>query len=432
MRKYLAPYFYRIQNIPTLATMSVLFTHIRTLVNVREASHLLRGKELADLPCIDNAYLIVEGERIAGYGKMSELKYNISDFQEHYDMNGRCILPSWCDSHTHLVFAGSRENEFVDKIKGLSYAEIAARGGGILNSARKLNAVSEEELFYQSRKRLQEVISLGTGAIEIKSGYGLTLEGELKMLRVIRRLRSDSKIPIRATFLGAHTFPEEYKSNREAYIQLLIEEMLPAIAREKLADYVDVFCEQGFFTPEETEKICLAAKHYSLKPKIHANQLHASGGVQAGVKLHAVSVDHLESMDEEAIQALARSTTIGTLLPTAAFFLRMPFQPARKLIDSNCAIALASDFNPGSSPSGNMNFVVALSCIQMRMLPEEAINAATINGAYAIELQDEVGSIGEGKKANLIITQPVSSYRFLPYSFGSNLISKIMLAGEWQ
>lgn len=412
--------------------MAVLFTHIRTLVNVRETPQLLRGKELATLPCIDDAYLIVEGERIAGYGKMSELKYTASDFQEHYNLTGQCILPSWCDSHTHLVFAGNRENEFVDRIRGLSYAEIAARGGGILNSAKKLNAASEDELFHQSYKRLQEVIKLGTGAIEIKSGYGLTVEGELKMLRVIRRLRGVSKIPIRATFLGAHTFPETYKNNREAYIRLIIDEMLPAIAEENLADYIDVFCEQGFFTPEETEKICLAGKSYHLKPKIHANQLHTSGGVQVGVKLKAVSVDHLESMDEEAVQTLAGSATIGTLLPTAAFFLRMPYQPARTLIDRDCAIALASDCNPGSSPSGNMNFVVALSCIQMRMLPEEAFNAATINGAYAMELQDAVGSISRGKKANLIVTHPVPSYRFLPYAFGSNLISRVMLAGEWQ
>jgi imidazolonepropionase len=411
--------------------MATLFTNIQTLMNVREETHLLRGKEMSLLPCIDNAYLITDGDLIADYGKMSELKFKSSDYQFHYDVNGQCILPSWCDSHTHLVFAGSRENEFVDKIKGLSYADIAARGGGILNSAKKLNATSEDELFNQSYKRLQQIIKLGTGAIEIKSGYGLTVEGELKMLRVIQRLKNASKISIKSTFLGAHTFPEEYKNNREAYIQLIIEEMLPVIAREKLADYIDVFCEQDFFSPEETENICLAGKSYGLKPKIHANQLHASGGVQAGVKLNAVSVDHLETMDDDAIQTLANSSTIGTLLPTAAFFLRMAYQPARKLIESNCVIALASDFNPGSSPSGNMNFVVALSCIQMRMLPEEAINAATINSAYAMELQDEVGSITKGKKANLLITQKIPSYIYLPYSFGNNLIDKVMLAGEW-
>jgi imidazolonepropionase len=410
--------------------MATLFTNIQTLVNVREETHLLRGKELSRLPCIDDAYLIADGDSIADYGKMSELKFTSSDFQFHYNVSGQCILPSWCDSHTHLVFADSRENEFVDKIKGLSYADIAARGGGILNSAKKLNATSEDELFHQSYKRLQEVIKGGTGAIEIKSGYGLTVEGELKMLRVIRRLKNASKISIKSTFLGAHTFPEEYKNNREAYIQLIIEEMLPIIAKENLADYIDVFCEQGFFSPEETEKVCLAGKSYGLKPKIHANQLHASGGVQTGVKLHAVSVDHLETMDNDAIQTLASSSTIGTLLPTAAFFLRMAYQPARQLIDNNCAISLASDFNPGSSPSGNMNFVVALSCIQMRMLPEEAINAATINGAYAMELQNEAGSITKGKKANLIITKPIPSLQYLPYSFGTNLIERVMLCGE--
>jgi imidazolonepropionase len=391
----------------------------------------LRGKELAQLPCINDAYLIAEGNVIADYGSMRDLKHRPSDFSSHYDVSGRQVLPAWCDSHTHLVFAGSREHEFVDKIKGLSYAEIAAKGGGILNSARKLNETSEDELFNQSYKRLQELIKLGTGAIEIKSGYGLTVEGELKMLRVIQRLKKTSPIPIKATFLGAHTFPEGYKNDRNGYVRLIIEEMLPLIGKEKLADYIDVFCEQGFFTPEDTERICLAGKEYGLKPKIHANQLQVSGGVQAGVRVNAISVDHLESMDEAAIQSLANSSTIGTLLPTAAFFLRMPYQPARALIDNDCAIALASDFNPGSSPSGNMNFVVALSCIQMRMLPEEAINAATINGAFAMELEKEVGSITKGKRANLILTKPIPSLPYLPYSFGNNLIEKVMIAGEW-
>ena len=411
--------------------MATLFTNIRTLVNVREQNSLLRGKELSHLPVIQDAYLIVEGDEIASYGKMSEVAFRVKDFNHHIDAEGRLVLPAWCDSHTHLVFAGSRENEFVDKIRGRSYAEIAAKGGGILNSAKKLNAITEDELYRQSKKRLDEVMGLGTGAIEIKSGYGLTVEGELKMLRVVQRLKRNSNIPIKATFLGAHTLPGEYAENREAYIRLIIEAMLPVIGREGLADYIDVFCEKGFFTPEETETICKAGAAYGLKPKIHANQLHVSGGVQAGIKLGAVSVDHLESMDSEAIRSLAVSSTIGTLLPTAAFFLRMAFQPARELIENNCAIALASDFNPGSSPSGNMNFVVALSCIQMRMLPEEAINAATINGAYAMELEKEVGSITAGKKANLILTQPVPSLQYLPYAFGSQLVEKVMIAGEW-
>lgn len=410
--------------------MTTLISNIKLLVNTREIFHLLRGKELRELPSIENAFLIIEDDRIAEYGEMKDVKFRTSDFTTHYDAKGKIVLPSWCDSHTHLVFAGSRENEFIDKIRGLSYAEIAAKGGGILNSAKMLNSTSEEELYKQSYKRLEEVMGLGTGAVEIKSGYGLTVEAEIKMLRVIQRLKRHSKIPVKATFLGAHTVPTEYKENRQGYIDLIINEMLPAIAREKLADYIDVFCEEGFYTPDETKQICNAGKAIGLKPKIHANQLSVSGGVQAGVKLGAVSVDHLESMDEDAINSLAASSTVGTLLPTAAFFLRMPFQPARKLIDSNCAVALASDFNPGSSPSGNMNFVVALSCIQMKMLPAEAINAATINGAYAMELENEVGSITIGKKANLIITKEVPSLAYLPYSFGNNLISSILINGE--
>ena len=412
--------------------MTTLISNIKLLVNTREEHHLLRGKELSDLPCIEDAFLIIEDDCIAEYGSMKDVKFRIADFTSHYDAKGKTILPCWCDSHTHLVFAGSRENEFVDKIKGLSYTEIAAKGGGILNSAKMINASSEEELYKQSYKRLQEVIALGTGAIEIKSGYGLSVDGEIKMLRVVQRLKRNLKIPVKTTFLGAHTIPLAYKENRQAYIDLIINEMLPVIAKEKLADYIDVFCEENFFTSQETEMICNAGKKIGLKPKIHANQLSASGGVEVGVKLGAVSVDHLESMNEDAINALANSSTIGTLLPTAAFFLRMPFQPARKIIDSNCAIALASDFNPGSSPSGNMNFVVALSCIQMKMLPEEAINAATINGAYAMELEKEVGSISVGKKANLIITKEIPSLAFLPYSFGTNLIDRVMVGGEWR
>jgi imidazolonepropionase len=410
--------------------MAILISNIKSLVNVREKSEALRGKELAELPCLDNAYLVTEGDEIAEYGSMDELQWDPAGFKTHIDATGRLVLPSWCDSHTHLVFAGSREGEFVDKIKGLSYAEIAARGGGILNSARVLNETPEDELFRQSWQRLEQVIKMGTGAIEIKSGYGLTIEGELKMLRVIRRLKERSRMPIKATFLGAHSFPAEYRENRDGYIRLIIEQMLPQIGGEKLADYIDVFCEEGFYTPEETERICLAGKQYGLKPKIHANQLHVSGGVQAGVKLGAISVDHLESMDDDAVNSLASSSTIGTLLPTAAFFLRMPYQPARRLIDSNCAIALATDYNPGSSPSGNMNFVVSLSCIQMKMLPEEAINAATFNGACALELQQHVGSIAAGKKANLILTRPVPSLNYLPYSFGSDLVERVVLMGE--
>jgi imidazolonepropionase len=411
--------------------VTTLLTNIAALINVREENQLLRGKALSELPCINDAYLIIEDDEIAAYGAMKDLPLSAADFQFHFNLAGRFVLPSWCDSHTHLVFAGSREDEFIDKIKGLSYTEIAAKGGGILNSAKKLQEVSEDELFNQSYKRLQEVIALGTGAVEIKSGYGLSIEGELKMLRVIKKLKERCKVLIRSTFLGAHAFPIEYKTNQQGYIDLIINEMLPVIAKENLADYIDVFCEKGFFSSMQTETICKAGRYYGLKPRLHANQLSASGAVQTGVQLNALSVDHLEVMDDAAIHALSNSHTIGTLLPSAAFFLRMPYQPARKLIDANCAIALASDFNPGSSPSGNMNFVVALGCIQLRMLPEEAINAATINSAFAMEVQDKVGSIAKGKKANIIITKPIPSLSYIPDAFGSNNIEKVMLMGEW-
>ena len=408
---------------------SLLITNIKKLVNVREEYHLLRGKELSELPCIDNAYLIVEDDTIAAYGPMSGLPTPAT--QHTFDATGQYILPAWCDSHTHLVFAASRENEFIDKIKGLSYADIAANGGGILNSAKKLQDTPEDELYRLAEQRLQEVARLGTGAIEIKSGYGLTVESELKMLRVIRRLQKNSRLLIKSTFLGAHTYPPEYKENHQGYIDLIINKMLPAIAHEKLADYIDVFCETGFFSPEETEAILEAGRQHGLKTKLHANQLNLSGGVETGVKMDAISVDHLETMDFNTVRMLAASNTIGTLLPSAAFFLRMPFQPARQLVDAGCAIALASDYNPGSSPSGNMNLVVAMSCIQMRLLPEEAINAATINGAYAMELEKEVGTITAGKKANLVLTKPVPSLAYLPYSFGSSLIDKVMIGGQW-
>jgi len=319
----------------------------------------------------------------------------------------------------------------VDKIKGLSYAEIAARGGGILNSAAKLNACTEEELFQQSWKRLNEINQLGTGAIEIKSGYGLSVEGELKMLRVIKRLKERSGMIIKATFLGAHTFPQAYKEDHQGYIDLIINEMLPVIAAEELADYIDVFCETGFFSPAEMETICKAGMAYGLKPKLHINQLNSIGGIEKAVSLKAVSVDHLETMTDNDIALLAKSGTIGTLLPSAAFFLRMPYQPARQLIDAGAAIALATDYNPGSSPSGNMNLLVALSCIQMKMLPEEAINAATMNGAYAMEVQEKAGSISIGKKANLIFSKPIPSLAYLPYSFGTNLVDKVMMNGAF-
>jgi imidazolonepropionase len=402
------------------------------LVNIREESVLLRGTALSELPVLENAFLLIEDDLIAAYGTMDELNDKVPQLPGHIiDATGQLVMPAWCDSHTHIVFAKSREEEFIDKLKGVSYAEIAAKGGGILNSARKLAEASEEELFNSAWKRMEELSRLGTGAIEIKSGYGLTVDAELKMLRVIKKLKQKSALSIKATFLGAHTFPAAFKEDHEGYINTIINEMLPVIAAEKLADYIDVFCETGFFSPEEMETICKAGAAVGLKPKLHINQLNSIGGIQKAIQLNAVSADHLENMTEADIKHIAASAVIGTLLPTAAFFLRMPFQPARQLIDAGTAIALASDYNPGSSPSGNMNFVVALSCIQMKMLPEEAINAATINGAFAMELQHEVGSISIGKKANIIFTKPIPSLAYLPYSFGNNLVDKVMIKGEF-
>ena len=411
--------------------MTTLITNIKQLVNTREESRLLRGKALSELPYIENAFLLIEDGIIADYGHMYELELKVPQLPKHIvDAHGQFVLPAWCDSHTHIVFARTREEEFIDKIKGMSYAEIAAKGGGILNSAAKLHDVAEDELFNSAWKRLEEVSKLGTGAIEIKSGYGLSVEGELKMLRVIKKLKEKSSLSIRSTFLGAHTYPLAFKENHPGYIDQIIHEMLPVIAAEKLADYIDVFCETGFFSPEEMETICKAGMSFGLKPKLHVNQLNSIGGIESSTKLNALSVDHLEVMTNDDVKILSNSNTIGTLLPTAAFFLRMPYQPARELIDAGCAIALASDYNPGSSPSGNMNFVIALSCIQMKMLPEEAINAATINGAYAMELEKELGSITIGKKANLIITKPIPSLAYIPYSFGANLIDKVMINGQ--
>lgn len=405
---------------------NLLITNIHQLINVRKHPELLRGEALKNLPVLNNAWVQIINGRIADFGTMDICP----DATEVLDIKGGSILPCWCDSHTHAVFAASREDEFVDKLKGLSYAEIAAKGGGILNSANKLALTTEDVLYEQARKRILELIALGTGAIEIKSGYGLSLDAELKMLRVIRRLKEHLPIPVKATFLGAHAYPVLFKEDHESYIDLIINDMLPAIDREQLADYIDVFCEEGFFSQEETMRICEAGKRYGLKAKIHANQLNLSGGVQAGVAVNAVSVDHLETMDEATINILASSNTIGTLLPTAAYFLRMPFQPARSIIDAGAAVAIASDYNPGSSPSGNMNTVVSMSCIQMKMLPEEAINAATINGAFAMGLEKEVGSITVGKRANLIITKPIPSIAYIPYAFGSNLIDRVLVNGS--
>ncbi|MFN4313422.1 MAG: imidazolonepropionase [Chitinophagaceae bacterium] len=410
---------------------TVLIQHIRGLVAVHAPAQPLRGAELAQLPVWQNAYLLLEDGEIAGFGTMDQLDAINALPANIVDATGRWVLPAWCDSHTHLVYAESRENEFIDKIRGLSYAEIAAKGGGILNSAARLADLSEDELFNRSWQRLQEISALGTGSVEIKSGYGLSLEAELKMLRVIRRLKERSALNIKASFLGAHAIPSEYRDNREGYIRLIIEEMIPAVAAERLADYIDVFCETGFFNPEEMDQIARAGMSVGLKPKLHVNQLNSIGGLQKALELPALSVDHLETMTAEDIRDLGRSQTIGTLLPSAAFFLRMPYQPARQLLAAGAALALASDYNPGSSPSGNMNFLLSLACIQLRMLPEEAINAATINGAFAMDCQHNSGSIMIGKRADLILTKPMPSLAFLPYSFGSNQVERVMIKGKW-
>ena len=409
-----------------------LFINIAKLVNVREKNELLRGADLSILPIIEDAFLLIEDGFITDFGAMFELEIKIPQLPKNIiNVTGQFILPCWCDSHTHIVFAGSRENEFVDKIKGASYAEIAANGGGILNSAKKLNETSEEELYTTALERLNEIAKLGTGSVEIKSGYGLSVEGEIKMLRVIKRLKENSDLLIKSTFLAAHTYPIEFKENHRGYIDCIINEMLPIISTENLADYIDVFCETGFFSPEEMEEICIAGAAIGLKAKLHVNQLNSIGAIEIGIKNNALSLDHLETLTEKEISLLGNFKGCSTLLPTAAFFLRMTFQPARKLINAGAAVTLASDYNPGSSPSGNMNFVTALSCIQMKMLPEEVINAATINGAYAMSCEKETGSIMIGKRADIILTKKIPSVAYMFYSFSINNIDRVMLKGKW-
>lgn len=409
----------------------LLIKNIKSLVQVREEAILkVSGSDMKELPCIENAWLAVDNGLIADYGSMDDFP-GIVDWKglEIIDAEGKLLLPCYADSHTHIVYAGNREGEFVDRINGLSYEEIFARGGGILNSAKRLSEASEDELFEQAMLRLREVIGQGTGSIEIKSGYGLSVESELKMLRVIKRIRDLNLLPVKATFLGAHALPLEYKNNKEGYIHLIIEEMLPAIAKEKLADYIDVFCEQNYFSYEETKTILESGKKHGLIPKVHAEQMSHFGGIKAGVECGAISVDHLEYCNEEDIALLNNSGTMPTVLPGAAFFLSLPLPPARQMIDAGLAIAFASDFNPGSCPSGNMNFMMSLACVQYKLTPEEVINACTINSAYAMHLSHEVGSITIGKKANFFITKPISSYGFIPYSFGSNLIESVYLNG---
>ena len=406
----------------------IVITHIKGLIQVRDHSpSMIRGKFMSELPLLSNAFLIINEGLIHAYGLMEHLPPGIQA-RKTIDASGKLVMPSFVDSHTHLVFAATREEEFVMKIHGATYEEIAAKGGGILNSAKKLQALSEDDLFEKSIPRAWEIIRTGTGAVEIKSGYGLTTHDELKMLRVARRIGRETPLTVKTTFLGAHAVPREEK--KDSYINKIIHEMIPAVAEENLADYIDVFCEYGFFSVEETERIVEEGKKYHMIPRLHANQLNRSGGVQVGVKTGAISVDHLENIDEEEIQLLLNSTTMPVALPGAAFFLNMPFTPARKMIDAGLPIAIASDFNPGSAPSGNMPLMTSLACIKMKMTPEEAINATTINTAYTLGLSSTQGSITQGKVANVFITQPISSLASIPYSFGSNPVSQVILNGK--
>ena len=415
--------------------MPVLIKNIKGLIGVENESKLKKsGSEMAILNQVTDAYLYIEDEKISDFGRMNEMPEILT--QSHFydteiiDASGKFVFPSFCDPHTHIVYAGSREQEFTDRLNGMSYEEIARRGGGILNSSGKLNETSEDELYNQSIIRINEIIGLGTGAVEIKSGYGLNTEDELKMLRVIRRIKQSTLMEVKSTFLGAHAVPATFRRKREKYIELIINEMIPVIASEELADYIDVFCDDGFFTVDETEQILIAGIKYGLTPKLHANEIGRSGGVQVGVKYNALSVDHLERSGSDEIKALLNSETMPTLLPGSALFLGMPDPPARKMIDAGLPVALASDYNPGSSPSGNMKLVMSLGCIRLKMIPEEAINAVTINSAYAMGISKTHGSIAKGKVANLFITKEMPSYNFFPYAYGSNLIEKVILKGK--
>ena len=415
--------------------MAILVKNIKQLVQVEKKNIKWRaGKDMQTLPIIENAFLLTEGDKIKDFGPMEELTEaklsRIKENIEEIDATGRMVFPSFCDSHTHIVYAGSREVEYIDKIKGLSYEEIAKRGGGILNSALKLHETSEEELFEQAWARLEEMASFGTGAAEIKSGYGLSTEDELKMLRVIRRLREESPLTIKANFLGAHAVPLQYKQNPDEYVDLIINEMIPMVAAEELADYIDVFCDKGFFTCEQTERMLMQGIKYGLRPKIHANEMALSGGIQVGVKYNALSVDHVEYTGDDEIAALLGSETMPTILPGAAFFLGIPCAPARKMMESGLPVALASDFNPGSCPSGNMQLVVAMGSIMYKMLPEEVINATTINTAYAMGVQEQLGTITKGKTANFFITKPMNTIYFMNYAFGSNKVEQYFLNGK--
>ncbi|OAD91950.1 imidazolonepropionase [Aequorivita soesokkakensis] len=409
--------------------MKLLLTHIKELLQVREnCPAKLSGEEMKVLPTLKNAWVFINHGVIEDYGTMDKMGPH-QGFKT-LDCSGKMVLPAWCDSHSHIVYAGNREQEFVDRINGLSYQEIAEKGGGIVNSAKKLQETSEEDLYHQSAARLEEVMRLGTGAIEIKSGYGLTTDAELKMLRVAKKLSEEYPITIKTTFLGAHAIPTEYKGNKDGYLDLLCNEMLPKIAEEKLADYVDIFCEEGYFSVADMERILSEGKKHNLIPKVHVNQFNSIGGIAAAVKHNALSVDHLEVLTDEDLEVLKNSITMPVALPSCSYFLSIPYTPGRKIIDAGLSLALATDYNPGSTPSGNMNFVVATACIKMRLTPEEAINAATINGAYAMGLSKTHGSITKGKMANLIITKEIPSYGYLPYAFGSNLIDSVIINGK--
>lgn len=415
--------------------MKLLVKNIKKLVQVEdEPRKWVAGADMAKLNCIDNAFLLIDEGKIEDFGTMVSMpnfdEIEGTDVMQEIDATGRMVFPSFCDSHTHLVYAGSREIEYTDKIKGLSYEEIAKRGGGILNSAKRMHEATEDELYESAMERLHEIIGMGTGAVEIKSGYGLTVEDELKMLRVIKRLKETTPLTIKSSFLGAHAVPADYKGRQGEYVDMVINEMIPMVAAEDLADYIDVFCDKGFFTVEETDRILNAGMKHGMRPKIHANELDYSGGIQVGVKYNALSVDHLEFVGDAEIEALKGSETMPTVLPGAAFFLNMVCSPVRKMMDAGLPVALASDFNPGSSPSGNMKFVLSLACINYKMLPQEAINATTINSAYAMGVEDEVGSIARGKIANLFITKEIPSIEFMPYAYGSNLVDTVILNGQ--
>lgn len=415
--------------------MKLLVKNIKKLVQVEdEPRKWVAGADMAKLNCIDNAFLLIDEGKIEDFGTMVSMpnfdEIEGTDVMQEIDATGRMVFPSFCDSHTHLVYAGSREIEYTDKIKGLSYEEIAKRGGGILNSAKRMHEATEDELYESAMERIHEIISMGTGAVEIKSGYGLTVEDELKMLRVIKRLKETTPLIIKSSFLGAHAVSAEYKGRQAEYVDMVINEMIPMVAAEDLADYIDVFCDKGFFTVEETDRILNAGMKHGMRPKIHANELDYSGGIQVGVKYNALSVDHLEFVGDAEIEALKGSETMPTVLPGAAFFLNMVCSPVRKMMDAGLPVALASDFNPGSSPSGNMKFVLSLACINYKMLPQEAINATTINSAYAMGVEDEVGSIARGKIANLFITKEIPSIEFMPYAYGSNLVDTLILNGQ--